>query len=541
MSHLRENHPKNVSQPKRHRHSHGFFMGIELSFWLPLAAVLFLTVGAVGVLGLASTNSSGRMIALADPYSCSFAPNGSIGCDGNICAECVSGRSVPISASYCFGMACGPTTVPVLPTNTLAPNQPTPTPKSSTPTPLKVNTPTPTQSAVAPPQPTQPADESWSFESLPTSAPVTPKPTKAPSLFNFLFLPAAEVQPTPSGKANGVSCQRNSECASTYCVPNVFGNYCGTTKPSCVAGAVRCSLKQDKNLVERCNQNGYWLQQEQCDGGCQDGNCINTVCSPNQETCEGTARKVCSSDGMRWQTIACGNAAVCKQGQCVTESLASCPEGGSCSSAGDYCTNQQNQKYVCVDGTWKQLLNGQRVAIVGCDQRRTGLYLAGLHDAADLLRSASMLSVDCSASSSIFDALDNSNQNACYISQISSNGSVRLSCLGSTPIADVAHSARHEAVKVWVAQNGSSQQVVNAYSEVVGCRREKTNAGIRYVFHKEQPVSQVGRLDCVEAFAEAVAMYLEQPCRMKEVYPLQYRFLSTSNDSPITGDPRCTK
>ena len=57
----------------------------------------------------------------------------------------------------------------------------------------------------------------------------------------------------------------------------------------------------------------------------------------------------------------------------------------------------------------------------------------------------------------------------------------------------------------------------------------------------EQPVSQVGRLDCVEAFAEAVAMYLEQPCRMKEVYPLQYRFLSTSNDSPITGDPRCTK
>lgn len=508
---------------------------------MPLAAILFLTVGAVGVLGLASTNASNRMIALADPYACSFAPNGGIGCDGNSCAECVNGRSVSVAASYCAGMSCGTTVAPKL-TNTPTPVQTT---VSDVPKPNFTTTPTPVSTVPNTGVSTVPVVSKAVVSTAPVVSvkpvtTVTPKPSKAPSLFNFLFLPAADVQPTPSGKANGVSCQRNSECISTYCVPNVYGNYCGTTKPSCVAGAIRCGMNQDKNIVEKCNDNGYWLQQAECSGGCENGSCNNTLCTPNQATCEGTAKKVCSADGKQWQTTACGSSSVCKQGQCVTESLATCPEGGSCSVAGDYCTNQQNQKYVCVDGNWKQLVNGQRVAVVGCDQRRTGLYLAGLNDASDLLRGVSLLTVDCSAATSIFDSAGSA-QNACYISQIAADASVRLSCLGSTPISEIAHSARHEAVKIWVAQNGSSQQVVNAYSEAVGCRREKTTAGIQYVFHTEQPVSQVGRLDCVEAFSEAVAMYLEQPCRMKEVYPVQYRFFSTSNDSPITGDPRCTK
>lgn len=505
-------------------------MGLELSFWLPLAAVLFLTVGAVGVLGLASTGSSGRMIALADPYSCTFAPNGGIGCNGSVCAECVSGRAVTVSSSYCVGMSCGP----VAPSSTPIPSKivatATPMPNATiTLTPTKIPGSNPTTVPVIPTATTKP------------SVITTPKPTKTPSLFNFLFLPAADVQPTPSGKANGMSCQRNSECASTYCVPNIYGNYCGTSKPSCVAGAVRCGMKQDKNIIERCNENGYWLQQAECDGGCDAGVCTNTICTPNQAICDGTARKLCSADGMQWQSQTCENSAVCKQGQCVSESLAVCPAGGSCGTAGDYCTNQQNQKFVCVDGKWKQLVNGQRVAVVGCDQRRTGLYLAGLNDASDLLRGVSLLTVDCSAAVSIFNASSGSSQNACYINQITTNNEVRLSCLGSTPISEIAHSARHEAVKIWVARNGSAQQVVNAYSEVVGCRREKTAAGIQYVFHKEQPVSQIGRLDCVEAFSEATAMYLEQPCRMKEIFPIQYRFFSTSSDSPITGDPRCTK
>ncbi len=530
----------------QHKHSkhggHALAVGLELGAWLPIAAVIFLTAGTVAVFALVTTGLSPRQLALASPYDCSFATNGAVGCDETVCSQCLNGSSVAISSSLC---SCESPVV-----NTPIPPPPTSPPPSIAPP----NTPVPGAPTVAPIPTISLAAGGGGTVVVPivsktqatttttkTTTGVKSTVTTAPvKTYSFGNLPLESALKIFSGKANGSQCTHNKDCESKLCVATDDGNYCGDLESQCQSNQLRCTTKNGGNVVQQCNINGYWQMKTICSGGCQKGACITTLCTPNQASCEQNNRKICSSDGMSWKTENCSSSTVCKDGACTIDSIPTCSTSSSCNTAGSYCTNSEQQKFICVNGGWQQLFNGQKVSVVGCNVQKAGLYLAGLNDAVDLISGINNLVIDCSTQASIFNLSAASLANACQLDTTTKSGFVRFLCNSGSSINTIAHSARHEAAKVWAMQHGFSGAVVPGYSEAVGCRRQNSSVGVLYVFGKEQPVSALGRKDCSEAFAEAVAMYLEEPCRMKEIFPIQYRWMS-SLESLFKGVERCAR
>lgn len=502
----------NQDKLRKKRRIHQVRWGLELGAWLPVAVIVFLTVGAVAAFALVRTGQS-QWLAQA--------PYGS-----------------PTTA---------PTNVPVIVLTSVPVTVLTSVPNSASPTPLSVDPGTGGGGGSTGGGGTTTTGGGTTGGATTTgggtTAGVTTAPVSSPKpTFSFLNLPVEKSAVSLTGKANGAQCETNKECNSKLCVPNEYGNYCGTKPSECRSGTLRCGTTTQAVTAEKCNVNGYWQVDKLCSGGCSSGVCTTTLCAAGQAMCDGNTRKICSGNGMQWRSESCPAGTACKQGECVADSVPLCVLGTSCSTAGSYCTTAEQQKYVCVDNSWKLLFNGQKVGIVGCERQKAGLYLAGLHDASELISSSAYLLIDCSATSaSIFNLSVSNVANACQLDPASKPDFVRINCRSEAPANSIAHSARHEAAKVWAAQHGYTGGIVPSYSEAIGCRREKTWLGFQYIFHREQPVSTIGRRDCAEAFAEAAAMYLEQPCRMKEVFPLQYGWMISSLDSPFKGAPQCAE
>lgn len=74
-----------------------------------------------------------------------------------------------------------------------------------------------------------------------------------------------------------------------------------------------------------------------------------------------------------------------------------------------------------------------------------------------------------------------------------------------------------------------------SYKIAVGCELHPFSSEL-YTFENEQPVSGYGETNCEEAHSEAVAMYLTEPCSMKDQFPIQYEWMK---DNYFEGQDSC--
>ncbi len=126
--------------------------------------------------------------------------------------------------------------------------------------------------------------------------------------------PPPATTPPPTLLADGAVCTQNAQCQSNLCALTPYGRFCGQGQAQCSASQQKCDVDGGLSFVFTCDQNGFWVKGQRCDGGCNGNVCQANVCTPNATICDGSNKKTCASDGTAWQTESCPHG--CSNGSC---------------------------------------------------------------------------------------------------------------------------------------------------------------------------------------------------------------------------------
>ncbi|MBU0578875.1 hypothetical protein KJ628_02760, partial [Patescibacteria group bacterium] len=233
----------------------------------------------------------------------------------------------------------------------------------------------------------------------------------------------------------------------------------------------------------------------------------------------------------------CDSGLKCIGGKCRIN----CPSyyGGQCSYDGILCQGSStNQKYmICENEQWQSFGGTAKITWGNsCTDDDQSYYEELLSQNEQLMISGTTLTINC----------ENTNEN--YTSdgfQISDRTSlcgffmykeeernIDLTCHKNG--CDCAGAISHEMGHNYAVSIGGSCSV-ESFNEVVGCQ----DVGEGDAIFDEAPVSEYGETNCKEFFAEAIRIYSEDPCKIKD-YNKQYEWLTTHPDSPFYGDAGCT-
>ncbi|OGR04490.1 MAG: hypothetical protein A2284_11110 [Deltaproteobacteria bacterium RIFOXYA12_FULL_61_11] len=211
---------------------------------------------------------------------------------------------------------------------------------------------------------------------------------------------------------------------------------------------------------------------------------------------------------------------------------------------GSYCKHLLKGIHHCDAGSWRPLLEDKPVHLRGCTSSEVERYAPAIVEGQDLLQLSASLTLDCPAYTALSHRLARRfayNNQSCGLVTFLEPDLVHLYCdEENNPEFDLTGTLWHELGHVYVSRLRSPLEFeVPSFNDVIGCTRVESEVGVIYRFTHENPVSLYGRTNCAEAYAEAVALFVEDPCEVAEEAPLQYAWLLTAEDSPFRGRQGC--
>lgn len=395
----------------------------------------------------------------------------------------------------------------------------------------------------------------------------TPKPTAKPTA-----IPTKKPTPIPSPLPTSATPSRchpdGNPCPNNgICMTTPYGYYCQDLAAVSTNGTKAC----DGNYVIEY-QNGDWKNKYNCLYGCKNGQCglapTPLPTAPVTATPIPTATPVPTAKptitpiptpAIDWSRYPDWNEAcsqTCQPGlKCINNvCLADCPANpnGSCDNNGVMCEDTEfinkGATYVCQNGNWNQRGELKIKFDSSCSEEDKNIYKQSFAQTPTNLLPNESLNVSCGEAPISEFYIDGEKYEGYACGQYSYNQIFNIdemSLFCNDPNCQtnvesgydcnyvVTHELAHNQAN---EENFWGSTDIESYNQAIGC--QSAGKG-NFNFANEQPVTDYGRSACAEAYAELITVYSNNPCYIKNNYPIQYNWVTTNKQSPFEGDNSC--
>ncbi len=276
------------------------------------------------------------------------------------------------------------------------------------------------------------------------------------------------------------------------------------------------------------------------------GTCpLAATAKPTDPYCAGGKVVQRNSSGGQNILDACANG--CQNAACVEK------EASSCTTPGEIRPNQSDPStYIQCDirtGTWVDWYGGKSFTWEGCPDSYINSYLNYI-DAVDnsLILDQKNITISCQESNFAYGGQEQPT------SRLGGNDRIVIAC-GDPTIASNHSECQatmiHELTHAWEATrennpleyNGNpiSPEDNTSFSQLIGCQEDPANPGTYKFGPGQEPLTDYGKTNCVEAFAVSSEIYRDpsQACNMKRERPVQYNWFLNNPNSPYKNMEYC--